>query len=353
MISNIVTALSMPTESLSWPDFQNLDQRMSKNINNLIDFKTNNNRWISTGMLIYTLIELMPKSDKRMDYEKLDRIYNEGLALANRVGITTIFNETPPIINGLFTGKCKEQWLAIMEDKTFHSSIEDLRPIRCLWHPLTSLNYWVEEGVDILSDKVAFFIVDIMALSRLLNRHLRNLREGANFSIRHFISRVIIPSVIKDIVTITMFNRLNNIFMHEKNTDDPTRIIPVWLDIIDDVNTKHTNYIDILSRSPGGFDFISANLPLTADTRLLDFITSLPSTPSVKNIFPLIFSSLTPYLNFLLAFNKSIDGVRNRTLTNSLKIQLNVMKNDKTLLSDDKDLRNQQEFNIEFMKSLI
>lgn len=347
MLNSLLNSLSSSTEKLAWPNYDIYNKRLNKNVDNLTTFKSTRDTWVNSTFPLISFINLLPKSFGRMDYESLDRIYNEGLPLANRVGTATTFNKADPLDMGFFNNRCKEQWIAVMESR--NPVLGNPKPVRCLWHPFTSMNFWIEESVNIFSQEVSFFIIDIIALSKMVNSEYK---KEESFDARNFIAKKIIPTLISDVVNITLFNRLRSLFLSDNLVDEYSRSIPIWFDLIEETNKEQKEIIDTLSRSPGGIDFISQNIPLN-NINLYDFLGSLPDTPSTKNIFPLIFTVFSIYINFILAFNNSINGVKNRTFLSSLKIQLNIMKNDRTLYSDDSMLYNQQMYNFELLKALI
>ena len=337
MFENITNALNQSTEKLNWNEYIIFNKRLEQNVINLINFKSTRSLWIANDLALVTFIELLPKSKNLNDYEKIQSLYSEALPLANRVGMATILNPADPIYYGLFTGKCKEQWIASIDNKSQYSKD---KPIRCLYHPFTSLNFWMEEDVENVSDQIAFFSVDIIALSQLINSIYK---QNDEFDVKKFITRNIIPSIISDLVNITLFNRYNSLVNKTIIEDGNSRLIPIWFDLIDTCDINQKNVLDTISRTSGSIEFISQNLPLYAKDTLSTFINSFPQFSSVKNIFPLIFTVMSIYLNFLLGFNASFKGIKNQTFLNSIRLQLAILKNDKTLLSDDRLLRSEQE----------
>lgn len=341
MISSIISPLLQTTTILQWPNFTNTIERVESNVNNLINYKKQKALWIDSASALVTFIELLPKSGIAQDYEKLDQIYTQAVALANRISMATVNNKGNPIDGSIFNGRSKEQWIAVLENPNRSFNPLAIKPIRCVWHPFTSLNFWMDESVLDYSPMVSFFIVDLVGLSLSVNKFYKT---NESFSSKEYIGQVIYPSLVEDVANITLFNRLNNIFLEqsEVNVYDKKRLSPTWYDLCDPIDNAYTKIVEDIARQNEGIDFIAQNIPLLGKTTLSHFLSNLPPVPSVKTIFSLALCALCPYLNFILYFNKVIYGVENRTFTNALKIQLMIMKNDKSLLSDNEQLENQQ-----------
>ncbi len=352
MISSIINQLLSTTTLLQWPNFVNLNQRITLNVKNLINYKQKKTTWIDSANTLVSFVELFPKTNLIKDYEKLESVYTQAIPLANRFNMANITNSGSVIDGAIFNGRSKEQWIAILQSPNRPLESTLIKPIRCIWHPFTSLNFWMDEDVLDYSPLVSFFIVDLMGLSLSINKFYKSNND---FSSKEYISQIIIPSLIEDIANITLFNRLNNQFLEKSmlNVYDKKRLTPTWYDLCQPIDVEYLNILETISNQNEGIDFIAQNIPLISNTKLIDFLYNLPQIPSVKNIFSTAMCAICPYLNFILYLNKITYGIENRTFNNMLKLELMIMKNDNSLLSDDKILKKQQKGQFEIMSELL
>lgn len=352
MISSIISPLLQTTTILQWPSFDNTIKRVELNVNNLINYKKQKALWIDSASALVTFIELLPKSNTVEDYEKLDQIYTQAIPLANRLSMASVNNKGTPIDGSIFNGRSKEQWIAVLENPNRGFDPLTIKPIRCIWHPFTSLNFWMDEPVIEHSPMVSFFIVDLVGLSLSVNKFYKT---HESFSSKAYVGQVIIPSLIEDVANITLFNRLNNHFLDQpqSNVYDKKRLTPTWYDLYDPLDNEYAAIVDDIGRQNEGIDFIAQNIPLLNGLKLSDFLYHLPHIPSVKTVFSVGLCALCPYLIFIMYFNKVVYGIENRTFNNALKIQLMIMKNDKSVLSDNEQLESQQLSQFTVMNELL
>ena len=350
MMKQILTALAFPSTFIKVPEQDNYMSKLKVNVDRLLDWQRGQKRYTSSNRHLYSFISSVPKKYVSSEYAIYDNFDRAVLENTHHYGIASVYNTVHPISAGVFSGRCREQWIAIPESSNVNRrQTSELKPIRCLWHPFNSLNFWINEEPNVTSNEVSFFIIDLNELSLLLNYYYKREKEpNVNSFIREFIN----PVLTEDIVNITMFNRISNIHYGKSNVDDQPRRIPTWLNIINDTNDFHERLFGEISVGAGGVNFLAQNIPLFREVTIFSFLSGLPDFNLFKNIAPLYFTSICRYLNLLLDLNITIRGITDSTLNNYLRNRLFVMENEDSALSSDLQLSEQQKRMFDNLKML-
>ena len=351
VLNKLLTSLSYFSNEIKVPSYENLKNRLDMNVSNLLNWRKDEAFYIPSDLHLYSFIYSLPKSKDTIDYDLLNGYIFEYLRRANSYGMTTIYNHSPSIVNGVFNGRCKEQWIVVPETiDRLNIDIKKIKPIRCIWHPFTTMNFWLNENINIVSGEVSFFTINLRELFIVLNYYYKS---DSNFTNFNFINRVIFTHLVEDIINITLFNRMYNSFLRDNSINDPVRKKPIWIDLNDEIDQYYYEITGELNKTNGGINVISQNIKLSKNRSIYDFLDNLPRLPATKNITNLYFIALIRYIIALLNINISIHGIIDMIFNNHLKTYLNIAKNDWTLDNREPDLALKRDELFKTLLSLI
>ena len=141
MMKQILTTLAFPSTSIKVPEQDNYMSKLKVNVDRLLQWQASRKKYVSANRHLYTFIDSLPKGYRSNVYEAYNSYNKEILERTHHYGIATIYNMVHPISVGVFGGRCSEQWIATPESSNANRMpISSFKPIRCLWHPFSSLN---------------------------------------------------------------------------------------------------------------------------------------------------------------------------------------------------------------------
>lgn len=242
------------------------------------------------------------------------------------------------VFDGMIYGpSTKEIYISVAEDLDNYRDVDwkDLKPIRVLAHPRTSIFFNPIRNEDFENEiGVAVFAIDI---TMLMIQYRKWSSDPQSFdktvsdrSMMQFIAMVVLPSILYSHLDVAIFNRLNS-WRYGTAPNDSVPKFPIA--IINYTNQLDKVLIDLnekLDRFKKEFVGVLRNVPSVSTENYLKVIRTPPMAITRNNKWAL-FVSRIPTIKFLFRRANDLDINRNMVERNEIMRQLREFKNDRTL----------------------
>lgn len=321
LISNLIND-TLNISNISSNKYTEAEYLVNKNIGSLTDFKHNTLVMRSDNLLV-SLFSVLPISVNLDINRNIMSLYDSGLEASGILGLTTAYRSGKDHYRVIFSGDCVERWVAYLGD------YDDSTPVRCHYHPYSSLNLWMdEETEDSGSDGISLFTVNIVGL---VAGYFKRAKVNPGIAPSTYIRENIISNVIRDVANITMFNKFNLFIEGVTPYHESVRITPYWVDAYVKVQAGITQLMDLLYRGSGSPSEIIVNLKLTMGDDLKTVLDTIPYMPTTKPVMPDYLSIELPYVIFVLSLASKIGRTNVSPILNKIKTTLRTLERDNTL----------------------
>lgn len=323
LLSNL-NIYSDPSVLLENRHFDYFSGQVEKNVLALTEYKKRTFIFTSSNLLL-SIFRVLPISEQLELNSQVIAIYNRGLEAVQSIGLTTPYKSGKDHYQVIFSGDIAERWIAHIDD------YRDPKPVRCVYHPYSSLNYWIDEPpANIPETKIAIFTVNISALAYSFRK---KLLENDDYTVIRFIREYILSAIIRDIVSISIFNQYVEYNMYTLPPKELPRSAPYWYDLHDRLQRAINSSMYNILRSISTIVGISSQILLLKKYSLSDALISIPKMPLVKSLTPEIIAMELPYVVFISDICDQSNRIDDRDFNSKVVRTLRTLTNDKSIMS--------------------
>ncbi len=339
------------------PKLRYLKERLSIEIKNTIEYynfrngKVNNN-----NMLVRLITTTMP--DYNLDiFDYISKLDNDAIYYSKNFDIVSKLSKGSILNSVIFGDNSKE--LFIYKEDTFdimeaEDNWKQLRPIRTKRFEGTDTSLVMPSNkIDFDYPTLSIFNIDVrMLLVQYKYWSLNRIKNDFSTDPAHFIYSYVFPSMIEDILDLSIVNRLininNGITNKSNNNKHPFNILDMN-NTIDKILTNTLKYIKFENKE---YSNILSNIHLiTADT-LYDLVLS-SDIGNKQNKYALWLCNI-PYIIFLLDISDKHTYKRNKDVYNDILILLKQLDKDRALDHiSDQSIRVIYDMNISYIEETI
>lgn len=339
----------MPYELFKHPDtvdrgdlqmggFAQVKQALVKNLEDLSAYYSNHNYNVPNEHLIVKMLLSLSSSMDKSNVDYVNSVYD---LLAR---ICPHFKITSPTSYGVIHDKgqfynLETSEIYISDERIFDISSAaanwtKLRPIRILYHPFT------DTGIGRLNGKyetqeTGYVVISInipmLALQyKMWVENERDFNGSVAGRTHQFVSKYPITNMMYSHLDWVLFNRMNAIYFGDElapyTHEHPIKLLDVT-DKLDDVLSKE---LAVLLRKPMSFDEMANGIPMITSKNLRS-LARPPHGAVTRQYKWAVAMARLPLLRFMVNVAKESNATQNRSYTNRLRTQLNVLKQDKGL----------------------
>ena len=313
-----------------YPRIEYIRTMYKREINKVIEYYTNRSSRVQTEHVLSKLVYIISPdiNNSIVDYFRL--VDSRAKYVAKQFGITSNIN-VGHLNNDIFYKDSKELLLYSETDIDIFSFGENwkrFKPVRVIYTTDTDIDFKLLNGTVEKPDlEISVYEIDVIALV-MMYRFWALERQAREQSIHpsYFIYNYVLPSMLKQLTDITIFNRFMNLYYGNYMIDNPYKhpfmlsdytsgIDSVLKSVIQDTKNSRYDIRSIINRIPTIFNY----------NMLETLFINQPYTN--RNSEWVIWVARLKYINFLLDLLDKNGMARNRTLYNDLSIYIRYIDN--------------------------
>lgn len=310
---------------------------LARELNKLVMYYRENVHAVHSNHFLTRIMNQIPINlQENLDYYYLKTL-DRGMDIAMSLKLTSPIYRGKVFDGWIYGDKTKEIYIVVNEDLDNYRNVswKDLKPIRVLAHPRTSIffnpikneNFESEEGV-------AVFLIDIPMLMIQYRKWISDAsaynRELSDRSMMQFIAMCVLPNILFSHLDVAIFNRL----YQWRYGVAPNEAIPRFpIGLINYSNQLDKVLLELnqkLSIHKKEFEAVLRNIPAVSSENYLSVIRIPPMAITRNNKWALTLSRLST-MQFLFKHASELNIERNLTERNEVLRQLREMKNDRTI----------------------
>lgn len=244
------------------------------------------------------------------------------------------------LFKGLFYGENSQEVLVAVDDyfDPYLAEVNwrELKPIRCVLHPMSDINYNIPAGNSISSAAgLCVLSVNIPMLAVQFRSFVKeNFRDFTDqnkilLSTNHFIYKYVLSSIIESQINMCLFNRVYNLIMGAPMSDT-RRDLPFYItDYTSGIDKVYKEQIEYFKKHSSDYKSMLLTFK-TLDGTLLDTLR-LPNTATTRQIVWVDVVSRLRAMEMLLTLAKSTGRAIDENVINEYKRNLKYYNNDNSL----------------------
>lgn len=244
------------------------------------------------------------------------------------------------LFKGIFYGENSQEVIVFIDDyfDPYIAEVnwESLKPIRCVLHPISDINYCIPDGTSSSTDSgLSVFEINVPMLAvqfrSFVLSNAKNFidKDTALLSTNHFIHKYVLSSMIESQVNMCLFNRIYNLVLGVP-MGDTRRNLPFYVtDYTDGIDKVFKEQIEYFKRHANNYKTIMLTFQSASGT-LFDTL-QLPNTATTRQIVWVDVISRLRAMEMLVTLARASGRGIDESVINEYKRNLRYYSSDRSL----------------------